>query len=253
MLSIQNVRKQTGISVRTLRYYDEIGLLPPAGKTEGGHRLYSDKEMQKLREIQFLKTLKFTLKEINIILSDDDWDWAKELQNQLELVTEEKKRIIEIEKTLIGLMNSVTFEGELNIDATMKLIQLFQKKATHRDMYRKQFFATKKEQALLEKLPNMNSNDPDSIEWLTLLSQLKQEMYQGIDAPIIQQIIARFYEKTMETFGEDNEAFFDTFWDVRTSPEKSEQVGFYPIEQEVLDFFEKAWDYFVAHRKHDTD
>src|SRR5699024_9281034 len=101
MLSIQDVRKQTGISVRTLRYYDEIGLLPPAGKTEGGHRLYSENEMQKLMEIQFLKMFKFTLIEINTILSDDGCDWGKALKNQLEFDRNDNERIPEIEKTLI--------------------------------------------------------------------------------------------------------------------------------------------------------
>src|SRR5699024_6346356 len=57
LISIKEVTKQTGITVRTLRYYDQIGLLHPAGKTEGGHRLYGKKELAKLQEIQFLKTL----------------------------------------------------------------------------------------------------------------------------------------------------------------------------------------------------
>ena len=69
LISIKEVTKQTGITVRTLRYYDQIGLLPPAGKTEGGHRLYGELELQKLQEIQFLKTLGFSLQEIKDMLS----------------------------------------------------------------------------------------------------------------------------------------------------------------------------------------
>lgn len=252
MLSIQEVKKLTGISVRTLRYYDEINLLPPAGKTDGGHRLYGEKELQKLREIQFLKTLEFKLKEIKEILSADNWDWTKELQSQLEYVTKEKKRMIEMEGTLIGLINSVTIDGELDLDYTIKLIQLFQQKSSQRKMYRKQFFASKQEQDLLEKLPSVNSEDPDSLEWVNLISQLKQQMHQGIDAPDIQEIVRRIHEKTIDTFG-DNADFYDKIWAIRTSPEKSEQAGFYPIDAEILSFFEKAWEYFIADNNDQSD
>jgi len=83
LISIKKVTKQTGITVRTLRYYDQIGLLPPAGKTEGGHRLYGEKEIKKLQDIQFLKTLGFNLQDIKEMLSNNSRDWFNSLQNQL--------------------------------------------------------------------------------------------------------------------------------------------------------------------------
>lgn len=252
MLSIQEVKKQTGISVRTLRYYDEINLLPPAGKTSGGHRLYGEKEFEKLQHIQFLKTLGFTLQDIKTILANENWSWAQGLQSQLDLITKEKEKLIEMEGTLIGLINSVTLDGEPDLNHIMKLIQLYKEKSQQSQTYREQFFAAKQEQELLNKLPNINSDDPDSLEWVSLLSQLKKQMHLGIDAPEIQHIIRRFHEKTIDTFG-DSEAFFDKVWEIRKSPEKSEQAGFYPIEPKVLDFFEKAWEYFVTDRENFTD
>ena len=55
MIAIQEISKLTGISVRTLRYYEEIALLIPISKTEGGHRLYGHEELKKLQQIIFLK------------------------------------------------------------------------------------------------------------------------------------------------------------------------------------------------------
>lgn len=49
LATIHNVSKQTGISVRTLRYYEEIGLLLPIAKTEGGHRIYGENELKTLQ------------------------------------------------------------------------------------------------------------------------------------------------------------------------------------------------------------
>lgn len=248
MISIQAVTKQTGISVRTLRYYDEIQLLLPIGKTDGGHRLYGEKELEKLREIQFLKTLGFTLKEIKQILADKNWNWRDGLQKQLDHVTKEKEDMIEIERTLIGLINGVQIDGDLDLKHTMKLIQLYQQKSHQSKLYREQFFPSELDQELLDKLPNINSDDPDSVEWVSLLGQLKDSMHQGIDGPDVQRVVQRMHEKTIQTFG-NNEAFFDKVWDIRSSQEKSEQAGFYPIEPEVLSFFEKAWEHYIANEQ----
>ncbi|MEI3607678.1 MerR family transcriptional regulator [Pseudogracilibacillus sp. SE30717A] len=243
MISIKEVTKQTGISVRTLRYYDEINLLPPAGKTEGGHRLYGEKELKKLQEIQFLKTLGFNLKEIDDMLSNENWDWAQGLENQLNYIMKEKEKILEIESTLKGLMNGLTIDGKIDLVYVNKLIQLYKQDTEKRKLYKEQYFHSH-DSELLDLLPNMNRNDPDTLEWIALIGQLKQHMNKGSDAPEIQRIIRRIHEKTIETFG-DNEGFLDKVWEVRKSPEKSREVGFYPIEQDMLDFFEKAWDIFM--------
>ncbi len=243
MISIKEVTKQTGISVRTLRYYDEINLLPPAGKTEGGHRLYGEKELKKLQEIQFLKTLGFNLKEINDMLSDENWDWAQGLESQLNYIMKEKEKILEIESTLKGLKNGLTIDGKIDLVYLNKLIQLYKQDTEKRKLYREQYFHAQ-ESELLDLLPNMNRNDPDTLEWIALIGQLKQHMDKGSGAPEIQRIIRRIHEKTIETFG-DNESFFDKVWEVRKSPEKSQKVGFYPIEQDLLDFFERAWEIFI--------
>lgn len=70
MIHINEVAKQTHITVRTLRYYDQIGLLECSSKTEGGHRLYSDEDLQKLQQIQFYKSMGYRLQEIQEMLTD---------------------------------------------------------------------------------------------------------------------------------------------------------------------------------------
>lgn len=242
MISIKEVTKQTGISVRTLRYYDEIDLLPPAGKTEGGHRLYGEKELKKLQEIQFLKTLDFSLKEIKTMLSSEEWNWTLGLQNQLNYIVKEKKKIHEIESTLQGLLNSLTIEGEIDLRHIQNLIQLYQNNATKKEEYKNKYFHPKEHQ-LLDLLPNMNRDDPDSLEWIALIGQLKTHMDKGEESIVIQQIIRRIEEKVNQTFG-NNDDFFTKVWEIRKSPEKSEEAGFYPMDEELLTFFEKAWDVY---------
>lgn len=64
MRTISQVAELTGISTRTLQYYDEIGLLKPSGLTQSGYRIYDDETLQKLQQILFFKELGFKLKEI---------------------------------------------------------------------------------------------------------------------------------------------------------------------------------------------
>src|SRR5690625_2748180 len=183
MISIKEVTKQTGISVRTLRYYDQIDLLIPADRTPGGHRLYSEKELTKLQEIQFLKNLGFSLKEIQHMLSDEQWDWARGLNNQLSYVLKEKEKIVEMEHMLKGLINSLAMDGSVDLGRIQKLIHLYQSNSENKQSYRNTYFQDN-EKDLLELLPNMNQSDPDSLEWIALVGQLKQYNDKGVAAPV---------------------------------------------------------------------
>lgn len=69
MKSISQVAKLTGVSIRTLQYYDEIGLLKPSKLTTAGYRIYDDDALQTLQQILFFKELGFSLKEIKEILT----------------------------------------------------------------------------------------------------------------------------------------------------------------------------------------
>jgi DNA-binding transcriptional MerR regulator len=70
---IEQVAERLSTTKRTLRYYEEIGLLPPAERTEGGYRLYSDEDIARLERIQRLKDLLgFSLAEIRALLQADD-------------------------------------------------------------------------------------------------------------------------------------------------------------------------------------
>ena len=77
MRTISQVAELTGISTRTLQYYDEIGLLKPSELTESGYRLYDDEVLQKLQQILFFKEQGFKLKEIKEILQKPDFDRIK--------------------------------------------------------------------------------------------------------------------------------------------------------------------------------
>ena len=80
MRTVKEIAELTGISARTLHYYDEIGLLAPTSKTEAGYRLYDDKALETLQQILFFREFDIPLKEIKAIIDSSDFDRNKALE-----------------------------------------------------------------------------------------------------------------------------------------------------------------------------
>lgn len=93
MKSISQVAKLTGVSIRTLQYYDEIGLLKPSELTVAGYRMYDDNALQALQQILFFKELGFPLKEIKEILEKPDFDKIAAFKKQKELFLLKRDRL----------------------------------------------------------------------------------------------------------------------------------------------------------------
>lgn len=92
MRTISQVAELTGISIRTLQYYDEIGLLKPSELTQSGYRLYNDEALQKLQQILFFKELGFKLKDIQELLEKPDFDRIAAFKKQKELFLLKRNR-----------------------------------------------------------------------------------------------------------------------------------------------------------------
>ncbi len=93
MLTVHEVSKLTGVSIRTLQYYDQIGLLPPAEYTQAGYRLYDDAALEILQQILLFRELEFTLKDIKRIIQSPDFDRKKALDQQIELLQLKKEHL----------------------------------------------------------------------------------------------------------------------------------------------------------------
>lgn len=93
MMTVNDVSKMTGVSIRTLQYYDNIGLLKPSGRTDTGYRLYDDTALERLQQILLFRELEFSLKDISRIISADNFDRDKALEQQIELLTMKREHI----------------------------------------------------------------------------------------------------------------------------------------------------------------
>ena len=111
-MTVNEVSKLTGVSIRTLQYYDNIGLLKPAEYTESGYRLYDDTALEMLQQILLFRELEFPLKEIKEIMGSSDVDKKKALDQQIELLTLKKEHL----ENLISFARGLKTKGAKNMD-----------------------------------------------------------------------------------------------------------------------------------------
>ena len=112
MQTVNQVSKQSGVSVRTLHHYDAIGLLKPTKVTPAGYRLYDDTALRRLQSILLFRELQFPLKEIKAILDRPDFDPAQALAQQIELLELQYKRIDQ----LISFAREIQQKGVTTMD-----------------------------------------------------------------------------------------------------------------------------------------
>ncbi len=113
-LSVSEMAKLTGVSVRTLHYYDQIGLLCPETTADSGYRWYGETDVERMRQILFYRELDFPLRDIRAILADPQYDKQEALRRQrhmLQLKRERLDRLLELlEANLKGEQN-MEFKG----------------------------------------------------------------------------------------------------------------------------------------------
>ncbi|NLK09330.1 MAG: MerR family transcriptional regulator [Firmicutes bacterium] len=120
-MKVKELADLVGISVRTLHYYDEIGLLSPQKTTDTGYRLYSNDDLEILQQILFFRELGFPLKEIKQIISSSSFDKQEALIQHQKMLVEKRsqldKLINTVNKTIrhmkgeIQMTNKEKFEG----------------------------------------------------------------------------------------------------------------------------------------------
>lgn len=111
-MTVAQVSKRTGVSVRTLHHYHQIGLLKPSQVTEAGYRLYGKAEMERLQLILLFRELEMPLKDIAAILDAPDFDREQVLASQIKLLELKKQQL----ENLIILAGNMQQIGVKNMD-----------------------------------------------------------------------------------------------------------------------------------------
>lgn len=124
MKTVKDVSEITGVSIRTLRYYDEIGLLKPTELTHAGYRLYDNRALERLQEIMFFKELEIPLDDIKNIMDNPNYDKEQVLLTQKTLLEQKRNRlngIIELITDVMKGVNTMSFEA-FNEEEVQKIL-----------------------------------------------------------------------------------------------------------------------------------
>ncbi|MBE3561560.1 MAG: MerR family transcriptional regulator [Ktedonobacteraceae bacterium] len=236
LISIKELTKQTGLTVRTLRYYDAIGLLRPSSTTPGGHRLYSKQDLARLQQILFLKRMGFHLDTIKQMLERRDWSWQDSLNEQSHTIREQRARLDEMEALTKGLLYSIQVEGEIKWPVIFEILQMEQQDRDYK--YYRRFleeYFEPHERELLKKVPSVSKEDIHT--WIEVERRLRSVMHKD---PAVQEAVAQFVHAARTIISND-EAFLEKLWQIRRNPELSRRMRFYPVDPELTHFMDQAF------------
>jgi DNA-binding transcriptional MerR regulator len=234
---VGDLSKQTGLSIRTLHYYDEIGLLKPSGHTEAGHRLYRSVDIIRLQQIVSLRQLGFSLDEIKDCLENPNFSPIAVMQKRMTQLCQQ----IELQQQLLRLLESISARlqtaGEVSTNDFIKAIEvstmtedLFNKYYTPEQL---QYLAQRKEMLGEEAMQQAQK------DWQDLFAAVQAEMDKGTD-PTDEKVLA-LARRCCELV----EAFTGRNPEIRQSLNTMIQSE-YPTMQQQFDFPNRAMFEYIG-------
>lgn len=234
------ISKQLNLSVRTLRYYDQIGLVTPSMKEDSGKRLYSEEEIFQLEKVCLLKKLKLPLKDIQQVLHQITTQQVLDLHQQS---LQKDLHVLQSSlKQTNQLRNSLKIEGKIEWELLLPLLHSHNPdKKTERW---NDLFQEHEQNRLVESMPNMNEDTPLTKKWIQIIKRIELYVEEG-KSPQSKwgQLLAEDVKILSEEMFQGDQELEAKFWEARSSKSTSQELGLYPVKEEVICFLEKAMDY----------
>lgn len=200
-MKVGQLAKQTGISVRALHYYDEIGLLSPSQRTASGHRLYTASDIARLQQITSLQQLGFSLEEIRDCLNRPAFSPQRVIELHLARLEEEIELQRKLRDRLRAIAARLSAAEEVSVEEFIQTIEVT-------SMLEKYF--TPEQMAELKKRSEMLGEGKihqAENEWPQLIAKVRAEMDQSTDpaSEPVQRLAKRWLELINEFTGGDPE------------------------------------------------
>ena len=131
--AIGEFAKKTGMTIRTLHYYDEIGLLKPAVIAPSGRRYYSDENIIELQKIVSLKFLGYSLEQINDFIHQQEWDLKESLAFQKEEMIRKKEHLESVIRAIDHALLVMEDQGRVDSTVFITLINNIHREQEHKE------------------------------------------------------------------------------------------------------------------------
>ena len=189
-MKISEVAKMSGVTVRTLHYYDEIGLLKPSETTEAGYRMYSIEDLERLQQILFFRELDFPLNEIKKIMINPNYDKIEALNKHKELLIEKRKRI----DGLITLIDK-TIKGDNNMSfKEFDNSKIEENKRKYAEEVKKRWGNTDAYKEYEKKTGSYDKNSWNTIneEMAEILKEFADNRDKDVNSDIVQSLVEKW-------------------------------------------------------------
>lgn len=236
---VGQLASKTGVSIRTLHYYDEIKLLTPSHRTGSGHRLYTRKDVEQLLGIKLLQQLGFALDDIRELLTNPTFSPKRLLEmhlQQLRSELEAKRRLCTLLSAIASKMNA---DDEVRIEEFLETIKEIEMQEKIKEYYTEDQLKELKERA--------EQFGPDYIEkvqqeWPDLMNRIDTAMRQGVDpqSPEVRKMAAR-YNELIQQFTGGNPAITQSLKNVyKDMGNEVAQKYNFAMSPELMDYIKRA-------------
>lgn len=212
------------MTIRTLRYYDKVGLLRPSARSNGDHRLYTDRDLVRLQQILTLKFLGFSLEQVRGLLTETPADPLASLQMQRELMVEKRR-----------LLDKVI---QANLLAVIRVTQM-------ENNHWEKFYSESARAKLRERQQSYTPEDAqrDAQRWQVVLDGFRQAFAAGLDPASEQvQALAAQHVGLINEFTQGDPQIAQGLQNMYTSPDRP-----YPSpygSKAEADYVQRALDLF---------
>ncbi|RLP85946.1 MerR family transcriptional regulator [Geobacillus stearothermophilus] len=254
--SIGEIAKKTGVSIRTLRYYDEIGLLQPTKDPSSGHRIYTEEDILQLHKIMSLKFIGLSLEEIRQYIHQPTYDLTLKETLMLEKNMLEQKRR-QLERSIQAIEYAITLleeEGEIDSLLLMSLIRSIQ---TEDDQ--KRLMTHYLDQETVDAIFHNEELKQKENEMIKSYAQFVKQVHElyGLpaDHPDVQHMIETFLRSTfgllsLETVEKITELLNQNQWDSFEWKEEWDVLSPLPFSKEETQWLEQAMDDYMQRLEH---
>ncbi len=198
-MKVGTLAKKAGLTVRTLHYYEEVGLLAPAQRTEAGHRLYGAAEVARLQHVVLLRQLGFSLEEIRACLDQPEASLARAVALRLARLEEEIALQQQLHRRLETIAARLRAAEDVSIETfiqTIKVMTMIEKYYTPEQLKQ---LEERGRQIGEERIREAEG------EWKDLIAEVRAEMEKGTDpaSETMQRLAARWQGLIQEFTGGD--------------------------------------------------
>lgn len=253
MYTIGQLSKATGVTVRTLHYYEELGLVLPATTSEAGYRYYDTSATLRLQQILVFKQLGFSLMQIKQLLLEQtaetqEHHWRSMLEQQLQAVHDEQQRLQKLESFLRSTLHVLKMKGTVEPDDVLTFIRSTQ---TDNKQQRAAFLAQHfqpHERAILQTLPRFDEDDPRTHEWVAIMRAVQDQMQLPPDTAAGQALARRIMECAYSWF-HGNEALMERWWEL-VRPAAGEPAKIIGLEAEKIAYIDALLNVWYPSEEH---